>query len=41
MKAGVDVDIGANASAEGADGEDDGPAEEGSVTVNNVVYSFR
>ncbi|KAI5777925.1 translationally controlled tumor protein [Geopyxis carbonaria] len=38
IKKGVDVDIGANASAEG--GDDDGD-EEGSETVNNIVYSFR
>ncbi|KAI7876599.1 translationally-controlled tumor protein [Lichtheimia hyalospora FSU 10163] len=34
----VDVDIGANPSAEGGD---EGGAEEGSKTVNNVVHSFR
>ncbi|KAJ3118117.1 hypothetical protein HK098_006032, partial [Nowakowskiella sp. JEL0407] len=39
MKEGVDVDIGANASAEGAD--DDGPLEEGMITVNNVIHTFR
>lgn len=39
MKEGVDVDIGANPSAEG--GDDDGTMEEGVKTVNNVVYSFR
>lgn len=39
IKEGADVDIGANASAEGADeGE---PLEDGMITVNNVVYSFR
>lgn len=37
VKAGADVDIGANPSAEG--GDDD--LEEGAETVNNVVYSFR
>lgn len=31
------IDIGANASAEGGDDE----LEEGSETVNNIVYSFR
>ncbi len=36
----VDVDIGANASAEGEDA-DDGPLGEDVVMVNNVVYSFR
>lgn len=35
-----DVDIGANPSAEGED-EDGGPLEEGAVSVNNVIYSFR
>ncbi|KAJ3376926.1 hypothetical protein HDU92_008808 [Lobulomyces angularis] len=35
-----EVDIGGNASAEGGD-EDDGALEEGSISVNNVVYSFR
>ncbi|KAI3633020.1 hypothetical protein MIR68_009095 [Amoeboaphelidium protococcarum] len=39
IRQGVDVDIGANASAEGGD-EDEG-VEEGTETVNNVVYSFR
>ncbi|KAI8609604.1 Mss4-like protein [Chytriomyces sp. MP71] len=34
-----DVDIGANASAEGGDGDDG--VEEGEQIVNNVVYSFR
>ncbi|CAN6675080.1 translationally-controlled tumor protein homolog [Trichomonascus vanleenenianus] len=37
VKAGADVDIGANPSAEEA-GED---LEEGATSVNNVVYSFR
>lgn len=37
IKAGADIDIGANPSAEG--GDDD--VEEGTETVNNVVYSFR
>ena len=40
IKKGVDVDIGANASAEGGDdegGDDDDQTER----VNNVVYSFR
>lgn len=32
-----DIDIGANASAEGGDDE----LEEGTETVNNIVYSFR
>lgn len=32
-----DIDIGANASAEGGDEE----LEEGTETVNNIVYSFR
>lgn len=32
-----DIDTGANASAEGGDEE----LEDGSVTVNNIVYSFR
>lgn len=36
MKEG-DVDIGANASAEGGDEA----LEEGAVSVNNIVYSFR
>ena len=40
IKKGVDVNTGANASAEGGD-EDDGPLEEGAETVNNVVYSMR
>ncbi|KAI0016670.1 translationally-controlled tumor protein [Xylariomycetidae sp. FL0641] len=35
----IDVDIGANASAEGGD-EDEGTADE-AVKVNNVVHSFR
>ncbi|KAI8974115.1 translationally-controlled tumor protein [Pilobolus umbonatus] len=35
---GVNVDIGANASAEG--GDDEG-VEDGVETVNNVIYSFR
>jgi len=38
IKKGADVDIGANPSAEGGDEVGD---EEGSETVNNVVYSFR
>ncbi|GME93563.1 unnamed protein product [Ambrosiozyma monospora] len=38
VKAGADVDIGANPSAEGGDDDD---AEDGVETVNNVVYSFR
>ncbi|CAO3646866.1 unnamed protein product [Cunninghamella blakesleeana] len=37
VKAGADVDIGANPSAE----EADEGLEEGMETVNNVVYSFR
>lgn len=37
IKAGADIDIGANPSAEGGDEE----LEEGMETVNNVVYSFR
>jgi hypothetical protein len=37
VKPGADVDIGANPSAEGGD-ED---VEDGSITVNNIVYSFR
>lgn len=37
IKAGADIDIGANPSAEGGDDE----LEEGMETVNNVVYSFR
>jgi hypothetical protein len=37
IKKGADVDIGANASAEEA-GEE---LEDGTETVNNVVYSFR
>ncbi|KAF8247941.1 translationally-controlled tumor protein [Wilcoxina mikolae CBS 423.85] len=37
IKKGADVDIGANASAEEAADE----VEDGSETVNNVVYSFR
>lgn len=37
VKAGEDVDIGANPSAEDADDA----LEEGSSSVNNVVYSFR
>ncbi|KAI1795226.1 translationally controlled tumor-associated [Ganoderma leucocontextum] len=37
VKAGADVDIGANPSAEDADDA----LEEGSSQVNNVVYSFR
>lgn len=42
MKSGVDVDIGANPSAEEG-GDDAGPSGEdgGAATVNNVVYSFR
>ena len=39
MKEGVDIDIGANPSAEGAAEEE--VMEEGMTTVNNVVYSFR
>jgi hypothetical protein len=38
VKAGADVDIGGNPSAE--DGAED-DAEEGSTTVNNVAHSFR
>ncbi|EKM59974.1 uncharacterized protein PHACADRAFT_250798 [Phanerochaete carnosa HHB-10118-sp] len=38
VKAGADVDIGANPSAEE---NEDGPLEEGAQTVNNVVHSFR
>jgi len=38
VKAGADVDIGGNPSAEDGTGED---LEEGSTTVNNVVHSFR
>lgn len=38
IKAGADVDIGANASAEEAPEE---ALEEGASIVNNVVYSFR
>jgi hypothetical protein len=34
----AEVDIGANASAESADGEG---VEDGYETVNNVIYSFR
>ncbi|GMM33791.1 Tma19 protein [Saccharomycopsis crataegensis] len=37
VKAGADVDIGANPSAEDAEEE----VEEGVETLNNVVYSFR
>jgi len=37
IKKGADVDIGANASAEEASDE----LEEGTETVNNIVYSFR
>jgi hypothetical protein len=37
IKPGADVDIGANPSAE----EADEGLEEGAVTVNNVVHSFR
>jgi len=37
IKKGADVDIGANASAEGGEEE----LEDGTETVNNVVYSFR
>jgi len=37
VKPGADVDIGANPSAE----EQDEALEEGAVTVNNVVHSFR
>ncbi|KAK3819953.1 MAG: translationally controlled tumor protein [Benniella sp.] len=39
VKKGVDVDIGANASAEG--GDDEGALEEGSEQVIDVVYSGR
>jgi hypothetical protein len=38
VKKGADADIGANASAESADGEG---VEDGYETVNNVIYSFR
>ncbi|KAJ1539173.1 hypothetical protein HK096_000963, partial [Nowakowskiella sp. JEL0078] len=38
IKEGVDIDIGANASAEGGEEE---ALEEGMITVNNVVHSFR
>jgi len=38
VKAGADIDIGANPSAE--EGGDEA-AEDGSTTVNNVVHSFR
>jgi len=38
VKAGADVDIGGNPSAEDGAGDD---LEEGSTTVNNVVHSFR
>ncbi|TGZ78984.1 translationally controlled tumor-associated [Ascodesmis nigricans] len=38
IKKGADVDIGANPSAEGGD---EGGDDEGTETVNNVVYSFR
>ncbi|KAA8912806.1 hypothetical protein TRICI_003349 [Trichomonascus ciferrii] len=37
VKPGADVDIGANPSAEGGDEE----VEDGAITVNNIVYSFR
>ncbi|TDL29732.1 translationally controlled tumor-associated [Rickenella mellea] len=37
VKAGADIDIGANPSAE----EQDEGVEDGASTVNNVVYSFR
>ncbi|KAF3308616.1 hypothetical protein TWF173_001076 [Orbilia oligospora] len=37
IKQGADVDIGANASAEEAEES----VEDGMITVNNVVYSFR
>ncbi|KAL0635814.1 hypothetical protein Q9L58_005248 [Maublancomyces gigas] len=37
IKKGADVDIGANASAEGGEEE----LEDGSITVNNIVYNFR
>ncbi|KAF3163516.1 hypothetical protein TWF225_002049 [Orbilia oligospora] len=37
VKQGADVDIGANASAEEAEES----VEDGMITVNNVVYSFR
>ncbi|EIM88467.1 translationally controlled tumor-associated [Stereum hirsutum FP-91666 SS1] len=37
VKAGADIDIGANPSAE----EQDEALEEGATQVNNVVYSFR
>jgi hypothetical protein len=39
IKDGGDIDIGANASAEGEDA--DAGVDETAVTVNNVVYSFR
>lgn len=39
VKEGCDVDIGANPSAEGEGGDE--AMEEGTTTVNNVVYSFR
>ncbi|KAF9913870.1 hypothetical protein BX616_009415 [Lobosporangium transversale] len=39
IKKGADVDIGANASAEG--GGEDEPLEDGEEQVNNVVYSGR
>lgn len=38
IKPGADVDIGANPSAEGGD---DDAVEEGTETVNNIVYSFQ
>ncbi|KAF7965227.1 hypothetical protein HWV62_3538 [Athelia sp. TMB] len=38
VKKGADVDIGANPSAEEGGGDE---LEEGSVSVNNVVHSFR
>lgn len=37
VKAGADVDIGANPSAE----DQDDALEEGATQVNNVAYSFR
>lgn len=37
---GGEIDIGANASAEGEDAED-APLEEGQVMVNDVLHSFR
>jgi len=37
VKPGADVDIGANPSAE----EADEGTEDGTITINNVVYSFR